>query len=57
MKDDLSQKNTQRYDISFKPSENMIFPKRAAPAHDLSCIIWKDSISSRKHNIFSLGRK
>ena len=22
----------------------MVFPKRAAPAHDLSCIIWKDGI-------------
>ena len=29
-------------DIFFRPSENMVFPKGAAPAHDLSCIIWKD---------------
>ena len=57
MKDDLSQKNTRKYDIFFKLSEKMVFPKRAAPAHDLSCIIWKDGIFSRKHDIFSLGRK
>ena len=57
MKDDLSQKNTRKYDIFFKLSEKMVFPKRAAPAHDLSCIIWKDGIFSRKHDIFSLGGK
>ena len=57
MKDDLSQKNTRKYDIFFKLSEKMVFPKRAAPAHDLSCIIWKDGIFSRKHDIFSPGRK
>ena len=53
MKDDLFQKNTLKYDIFFKLSEKMVFPKRAAPAHDLSCIIWKDGIFSRKHDIFS----
>ena len=41
MKDDLSQKNTQKYDIFFKLSEKIVFPKRAAPTHDPSCIIWK----------------
>ena len=56
MKDDLSQKNTWKYDIFFKLSEKMVFPKRATPAHDLSCITWKDGIFSRKH-IFSLGKK
>ena len=35
----------------------MVFSKRAAPEHDLSCIIWKNGIFSRKHDIFSLGRK
>ena len=35
----------------------MVFPKRAATAHDLSCITCKDGIFSRKHDIFSLGRK
>ena len=57
MKDDLSQKNTRKYDIFFKVSEKMVFSKRAAPGHDLSCIIWKDGIFSRKHDIFSLGRR
>ena len=33
------------------------FQKGAAPGHDLSCIIWKDGIFSRKHDISSLGRK
>ena len=44
MKVDHSQKNTRKYDIFFKLSEKMLFPKRAVPAHDLSCIIWKDGI-------------
>ena len=44
MKDDLSQKNTWKYDIFFKRSEAMVFSKRVAPGHDLSCIIWKDGI-------------
>ena len=48
MKDDLSQKNTRKYDIFFKLSEKMVFPKRVVPVHDLSCIIWKDGIFSRK---------
>ena len=37
-------KNTRKYDIFFRPSENMVFPKGAAPAQDLSCIIWKVGI-------------
>ena len=57
MKDDLSQKNTWKYDIFFKLSGKMVFSKRAGPGHDLSCIIWKDGIFSRKHDILSLGRK
>ena len=57
MKDDLSQKNTKKYDIFFKLSEKMVFTERAAPAHDLSCIIWRNGIFSRKNDIFSLGRK
>ena len=52
MNDDLSQKNIRKYDIFFKPSEKMVF-SRGAPEHDLSCIIWKDGIFSRKHDIFS----
>ena len=57
MKDDLSQKNTRKYDIFFKLSEKIVFSKRAAPGHGLSGIIWKDGIFSRKHDIFSLGGK
>ena len=57
MKDDLSQKNTRKYDIFFKRSEKMVFWKRAAPGHDFPCIIWKDGIFSRKHDIFSMGGK
>ena len=58
MKDDLFQKNTLKYDIFFKLSEKMVFPKRAAPAHDFSCITWKDGFFFlRKHDIFSPGRK
>ena len=53
MKDDLFQKNTRKYDIFFRSSEKKVFSKRAAPGHDLSCIIWKDGIFSRKHDIFS----
>ena len=31
MKDDLSQKNTWKYDIFFKCPEKMVFPKKNAP--------------------------
>ena len=54
MKDDLSQKkkNTWNYDIFFKFSEKMVFPKKIALEYDLSCIIWKDDISfSRKYDL------
>ena len=57
LKDDLPQNNTRKYDIFFKPSENMVFSKRAAPGPDFFCVIWKDGIFSRKHDIFSLARK
>ena len=30
----------------------MVFPKSAAPEHDLSCIIWKDGIFSPENMIF-----
>ena len=36
MKDDLSHKNTRKHDSYFKLSGTMVFPKRAAPAHDFS---------------------
>ena len=43
MKDDLSQQNARKY-IFIKLSEKMVFSKRSALGHDLSCIIWKDGI-------------
>ena len=52
MKDDLSQKITQKYDIFFKLSKKMVFSKRAAPGHDISCIIWKDGIFPPENMIF-----
>ena len=54
MKDDLSQKNTRKYDIFFKLSEKMVFSKRVAPGHDLSCVIWKDGIFFPENIIFFL---
>ena len=57
MKDDLSQKNTQKYYIFFKPSEKMVFRKRAALGHDLSCIIWKDGIFFPKTWYFFFGQE
>ena len=57
IKDDLSKENTRKYDISFKPSEKMVFPKRAVPAHDLSCIISKDGIFFPKTLYFFPGQK
>ena len=52
MKDDLSQKNTWKYDIFFELSKKMVFPKRAVPAHDPSCIIWKDGIFFPENMIY-----
>ena len=51
MKDDLSEKNTQKY-VFFRLSEKMVFPKRITPAHDLFCIIWKDGIFFPKNMLF-----
>ena len=45
-------KNTRKYDISFKRSETMVFPKTTPPANDLSCISWKDGIFFSKTYIF-----
>ena len=55
MKDDISQKNERKYDTFIKPSEKMLFSKRATLGYDLSCIIWKDGIFSPK-TYFFLGR-
>ena len=57
-KDDLSQKNTWKYDISFKRSEKMVFPKNSR----LNTISFVTSgkivfLFSRKYDIFSLGGK
>ena len=35
----------------------MVFPKSAVPAHDLSCIIWKDGIFLPKTRSFFPGQK
>ena len=54
MKDDLSQKNIWKYDIFFKCSEKIVFPKKIALEYDLSSTIKKGGISfSRKYDIFS----
>ena len=50
-------KNTRKYDIFFKLSEKIVFSKRAAPAYDISCIIWKDDIFFPKTLYFFLGQK
>ena len=50
-------KNTRKYYISFKRSEKMVFSKRTTLGYDLYCIISKDGIFSRKHDIFSLDRE
>ena len=56
MKDDLYQKkkkNTWKYDIFFKCSEKIVFPKKVAQEYDFSYIMRKDCISfSRKYDIF-----
>ena len=51
-------KNTRKYDIFFKCSEKMVFSKEIITlGYDLYCIIWKDGIFSRKHDISSLEGK
>ena len=52
MKDDISQKNTWKYDIFYICSGKMAFPKKIVLEYDLSCIIRKDDISfSRKYDL------
>ena len=57
-KDDLSQKNTWKYDISFKCSEKMVFPKNSR-LNTISFVISGKIVFlfSRKYDIFSLGGK
>ena len=57
MKDDLFQKNTRKYDIFFRSSKKKVFSRRAAPGHDLPCIIWKDGIFFPKTRYFFLGQE
>ena len=69
MKDDLSQKNTRNmifssnvlkrwsFKRSFQTSWKDGLFKKIALGHDLSWIIWKDGIFSRKNDIFSLSGK
>ena len=45
-------KYERKYDIFIKLSEKMVFSKRVALGHDLSCIIWKDGIFSPKTYFF-----
>ena len=58
MKDGIFlKKNKRKYDISFRPSEKMVFSKRAAPGHDISCIIWKNGIFFPNTRYFFLGQE
>ena len=52
MKDDISQKNTWKYNIFFKCPKKMVFPKIIALEYDLYYIIWKDGIFFRKTYFF-----
>ena len=54
MKDDLSQKNTWKYDTFYKCPEKMVFPKKIMLEYDLFCIIWKDDIFFPESMIFFL---
>ena len=57
-KDDLSQKNTWKYEIFFKCSEKIIFPKNSRLNMIFFVISGKMvSLFSRKYDIFSLGGK
>ena len=60
MKDDLSQKNTLKFDIFCKCSEKIVFPKKNALEYDFSCTIKKYGISfSQKYDLtpYSFERK
>ena len=57
-KDDLPQKNTWKYDIFFKCSEKMAFPKNSRLNIIFFVIFGKMVLLfCRKHDIFSLGEK
>ena len=48
IKDDIFSKNIWKYDIFFKCSKKIVFPKKIAPKYDPSCIFWNDGISFPK---------
>ena len=49
----LKKQNTWKYDIFFKCTEKMVFPKKIALEYDLSDIMRKDGMSfSRKYDFF-----
>ena len=52
IKDDFSQKNIRKYDISFKLYEKMVFSKMAMLGRDISYIMWKESIFFARNMIF-----
>ena len=47
-------KNTWKYDIFFKCSEKMVFPKKISLEHHFSSIIWKDGTFLPENIIFFL---
>ena len=58
MKYDLSQKDKWKYDVFFKCSEKMVFPKKIVLKYDLFVISGKMVfLFSRKYDIFSLEGK
>ena len=55
MKNDLSQKNTWKYNIFFKCAGKMVFPKKITLEYDLSCcIIWEGDMSFSRKDDFIL---
>ena len=52
MKDDLFLKSTQKYDIFFKPSEKMVFPKWPCRHMIFLVLSGKMVLFSRRHDIF-----
>ena len=55
MKNDLSQKNTWKYNIFFKCAGKMVFPKKFTLEYDLSCcIIWEGDMSFSRKDDFIL---
>ena len=57
MKDDLSKKNTWKYDILFKCSEKMVFSERSSRNMVFLVLSGKTVFFSRECDVFSLDRK